>query len=227
MQSAPGRRLAAFALALALHLALFALMILSPRPSAAPAPRAVSVTLVSLPEPAPEPEIGPVTDRVVMEEGVETPLQEDEDRMERGVEDGSERRLESAPPAAAVSARSGAPEPAAGPAPEGADVYPLAPGTRSLLHALQCPGDPERFARTGVCPQQARAAANLAAPIGPQTLSEAGLGPIDVAGIRARFGVRTPDPGGVVTLSQRRHPGLGAADRESLPATRPDPAFGD
>ncbi|HAQ36169.1 MAG TPA: hypothetical protein DCQ53_12525, partial [Alphaproteobacteria bacterium] len=106
------------------------------------------------------------------------------------------------------------------------DIYAVSPGTRSVLSGLQCPGDPEGFARTGVCGEMARRTARIEVP------AEDMMAGFDLsrAQIRALFGDNGAILAGEPTLDNpaaRRN--LSSADqmRDALPASRPDPAFGD
>lgn len=133
------------------------------------------------------------------------------------------------PPAAAssppASARS-ADEAPVGNIDPAANAYALSPGTQSVLRGLQCPGDPDAFARTGICPQGAGRHTQMVAA--DETASSFYL--IDVDSIRAQFGQGPHPLSGQATLDNgtQRH-SLSNADsmRDALPASRPDPAFGD
>lgn len=106
------------------------------------------------------------------------------------------------------------------------DVYVLSPGTQSVLRGLQCPGDPDAFAATGICPQSAgRHTAFVAADE-----SASDFYAIDIGAIRALFGQAPHALSGQDTLdnsTQRRALSNADSMREALPASRPDPAFGD
>ncbi len=107
-----------------------------------------------------------------------------------------------------------------------ADAYPLSTGTRSVLQGLQCPGDPESFAQTGICPQAARRNSRMAAA--GETVGD--FYTIDVAAIRAAFGIAPHALAGQATLGDgNRTGGLANSNsmRDVLPASRRDPAFGD
>ena len=109
---------------------------------------------------------------------------------------------------------------------QAADAYPLSPGTRSVLQGLHCPGDPESFALTGICPQAARRNSRMVA-VGE---SAADFFTIDVAAIRAQFGIAPHALAGQATLGETNQSGNLANSnsiRETLPASQPDPAFGD
>lgn len=128
----------------------------------------------------------------------------------------------SPPPASARSAD----EAPVGNADPAANAYALSPGTQSVLRGLQCPGDPDAFARTGICPQGAGRHTQMMAA--DETASSFYL--IDVEAIRAQFGQAAHPLSGQATLDNgtQRH-SLSNADsmRDALPASRPDPAFGD
>jgi hypothetical protein len=106
------------------------------------------------------------------------------------------------------------------------NAYSFSPGTQSVLRGLQCPGDPEAFARTGICPQGAGRHTQMVAA--NETASNYYM--IDVESIRARFGQAPHLLSGQATLDNgtQRH-SLSNADtmRDALPASQPDPAFGD
>jgi hypothetical protein len=106
------------------------------------------------------------------------------------------------------------------------DAFPLSPGTRSVLQRLQCPGDPETFARTGLCPHGARASSQMAAAA-PAASDYIG---IDTAALLAEFGIAPHALSGQPTLdSGTRNRAFSNSDsiRDALPASRRDPAFGD
>ncbi len=141
----------------------------------------------------------------------------------------SEENVPDAPPAITspptVSARSADEVPAETAVPS-ATPYALSPGTQSVLRGLQCPGDPDAFARTGICPQGAGQQAQLVAA--EETASSFYL--IDIDSIRAQFGQAPHSLSGQTTLdngTQRRALPNADAIREALPASQPDPAFGD
>lgn len=124
-----------------------------------------------------------------------------------------------------VSARSTS-EPAVVNADATEDSYVLNPATQSVLRGLQCPGDPEAFARTGVCPQGAGRHTQMVA----SSESASDFYTIDVSAIRALFGVSPHALAGQSTLAdgtQRRSLSNADSMRETLPPSRPDPAFGD
>lgn len=126
---------------------------------------------------------------------------------------------------APASARS-TDQPASTDTPIGDDIYTLQPGTRSVLRGLQCPGDPETFARTGVCPTDARRSAQLVAT--EETAAD--FYTIDLDAIRALYGRAPHALSGQPTLgdgTQRRSLSNSDSIREALPASQPDPAFGD
>lgn len=135
------------------------------------------------------------------------------------------RADEAAPNDAPVSARAVDAAPEAPPSGE-RDVYAVSPRTRSVLSGLQCPGDPEGFARTGVCRESARRTARIEVP------AEDMMAGFDLSAdqIRAMFGDMDHIYAGQPTLDNpaaRRN--LSTADqmRDALPASQPDPAFGD
>lgn len=106
------------------------------------------------------------------------------------------------------------------------DVYVLSPGTQSVLRGIQCPGDPDAFANSGICPQGAgRHSAMVAAD---ETASD--FYAIDVGSIRALFGYSPHALSGQDTMddgTERRSLSNADSMREALPASRADPAFGD
>ncbi|GJL97881.1 MAG: hypothetical protein DHS20C06_16980 [Hyphobacterium sp.] len=127
--------------------------------------------------------------------------------------------------AAPASARS-TDRPASTVTPTSEEAYSLRPGTRSVLRGLQCPGDPEAFARTGICPQDARRSAQLVAT--EETAAD--FYTIDLDAIRALYGRAPHSLSGQATLgdgTQRRSLSNSDSIREALPASQPDPAFGD
>lgn len=106
------------------------------------------------------------------------------------------------------------------------DTYILSPATQSVLRGLQCPGDPDAFARTGICPQGAGRHSQMVAS--GERASD--FYTIDVAAIRAMFGQAPHALAGQSTLSdgtQRRSLSNADSMRETLPSSSPDPAFGD
>jgi hypothetical protein len=116
--------------------------------------------------------------------------------------------------------------PASSDAPISEDTYMLRPGTRSVLQGIQCPGDPDAFARTGLCPQDARRHAQVVAT--EETASD--FYSIDLNAIRALYGRAPHALSGQATLgdgTQRRSLSNADSIREALPASQPDPAFGD
>lgn len=183
--------------------------------------RVIDVTFV-VPAPEPEPEIA--------EEAVPEPVAEDippdpEPVAERPPETPAPAQFQPAPSNAPVSARSVDEAPDSPPSGD-RDVYAVSPGTRSVLSGLQCPGDPERFARTGVCGDEARRYARVEAPA--EDLA-AGFD-LSADQIRALFGDTDHIYAGQPTLdSPAARRNLSTADqmRDALPASRPDPAFGD
>lgn len=181
----------------------------------------IDVTLV-VPAPEPQPE--------AVEEAVPEPVVEDippdpEPITERPPETVSPSPIQATPSDAPVSARSVDEAPESPPSGE-RDVYAVSPGTRSVLSGLQCPGDPEGFARTGVCGDTARRYARIEAPA-----EDLGAGfDLSPDQIRALFGDTDHIYAGQPTLDNpaaRRN--LSTADqmRDALPASQPDPAFGD
>lgn len=156
----------------------------------------------------PEPIIDPVPEDEPVDPGPEAPVEADQPI-----------------PLPPVSARAGEADidEASPPSPE---AYPISPGTRSVLQGLQCPGNLEAFARTGVCPQgSGRHTAMVAADE-----SAAEFYTIDVSAIRALFGVSPHALAGQGTLdngTQRRSLANSDSIRDALPASQPDPAFGD
>jgi hypothetical protein len=181
----------------------------------------IDVTFV-VPAPEPQPE--------VVEEAVPEPVVEDippepEPITERPPESVSPSSVQAAPSDAPVSARSVDEAPESPPSGD-RDVYAVSPGTRSVLSGLQCPGDPEGFARTGVCGDTARRYARIEAPA--EDLA-AGFD-LSADQIRALFGDSDHIYAGQPTLdSPAARRNLSTADqmRDALPASRPDPAFGD
>tara|TARA_R110002073_G_scaffold252362_8_gene414991 strand:+ start:2767 stop:3426 length:660 start_codon:yes stop_codon:yes gene_type:complete len=126
------------------------------------------------------------------------------------------------PPA---SARSVAEAPDTAPTGE-RDVYAVSPGTRSILSGIQCPGDPEAFARTGICPDSARRSVRLVA--GPESAADHYA--IDVTAMRAEWGIGPGLLAGEATLAnpqERRNLSSSDQMRDTLPPRVPDPAFGD
>ncbi|MEE2526407.1 hypothetical protein V0U79_08515 [Hyphobacterium sp. HN65] len=124
-----------------------------------------------------------------------------------------------------VSARAGETE-AADTEPESNLVYPISPGTRSVLQGLQCPGDPDAFARTGLCPQGAGPHTAMAAA----DESAADFITLDTGTIRSMFGLAPHALAGQAALDGgTQRTGLANSDsiRDALPASQPDPAFGD
>jgi hypothetical protein len=106
------------------------------------------------------------------------------------------------------------------------ETYTLRPGTQSVLRGLQCPGDPEAFAHTGICPQDARRSTQIVAT--EETAAD--FYTIDLDGIRALYGRAPHALSGQPTLgdgTQRRSLSNADSIRETLPASQPDPAFGD
>lgn len=106
------------------------------------------------------------------------------------------------------------------------DTYILSPATQSVLRGLQCPGDPDAFARTGICPQGAGRHTQMVAA----DESASDFYTIDVAAIRAFFGQAPHALAGQSTLedgTQRRSLSNADAMRDVLPSSSPDPAFGD
>lgn len=181
----------------------------------------IDVTLV-VPAPEPQPE--------AVEEAVPEPVVEDippdpEPITERPPETVSPSPIQATPSDAPVSARSVDEAPESPPSGE-REVYAVSPGTRSVLSGLQCPGDPEGFARTGVCGDTARRYARIEAPA-----EDLGAGfDLSPDQIRALFGDTDHIYAGQPTLDNpaaRRN--LSTADqmRDALPASQPDPAFGD
>ncbi|MEN0651413.1 MULTISPECIES: hypothetical protein [Hyphobacterium] len=166
----------------------------------------------------------------IVEEAVPEPVVEDippdpEPVAERPPETPVPAQSQPAPSNAPVSARSVDEAPESPPSGE-RDVYAVSPGTRSVLSGLQCPGDPEGFARTGVCGETARRTARIEVP------EEDMLAGFDLstAQIRALFGDSDHIYAGQPTLdSPAARRNLSTADqmRDALPASRPDPAFGD
>ncbi|MEE2566129.1 hypothetical protein [Hyphobacterium marinum] len=212
------RRLIAGALAFGINAALLS-FILFGRVEAPPPPlEALQVTLVQLPEPPPpEPEPEPVSEPEPDPEPViETPPP---DPVREPVEDTTP------PTSAPVSAQAvdTAPEePASGER----DIYSVSPGARSVLAGLQCPGDPEGFARTGVCPDSARRGMSLAAR--PESASDHYA--IDVTALRAEWGIGPGILAGEPTLDnpqERRTLSNSDQVRDTLPPSIRDPAFGD
>lgn len=183
--------------------------------------RVIDVTLV-VPAPEPQPE--------VVEEAVPEPVVEDippdpEPVAESPPETAAPSPIQAVPSDAPVSARSVDEAPEAPPSGD-RDVYAVSPGTRSVLSGLQCPGDPEGFARTGVCGDEARRYARVEAPA--EDLA-AGFD-LSADQIRALFGDSDHIYAGQPTLdSPAARRNLSTADqmRDALPASRPDPAFGD
>lgn len=183
--------------------------------------RVIDVTFI-VPAAEPEPEI--------VEEAVPEPMAEDitpepEPVAERSPETPAPAQSQPAPSNAPVSARSVDEAPESPPSGD-RDVYAVSPGTRSVLSGLQCPGDPDGFARTGVCGDEARRYARIEAPA--EDLA-AGFD-LSTDQIRALFGDSDHIYAGQPTLDNpaaRRN--LSTADqmRDALPASRPDPAFGD
>lgn len=106
------------------------------------------------------------------------------------------------------------------------NAYTLAPGTRSVLAGLQCPGDPEVFQLTGTCPESGRRSTMVVA--GTESASD--WYAIDVGTIRAMYGIAPHALSGQPTLATGiGNPTYGNADsmRDRLPSSSPDPAFGD
>lgn len=182
--------------------------------------RVIDVTFI-VPAAEPEPEI--------VEEAVPEPVAEDipdpEPVAEHPPETPAPAQSQSAPSNAPVSARSVDEAPDSPPSGD-RDVYAVSPGTRSVLSGLQCPGDPDGFARTGVCGDEARRYARIEAPA--EDLA-AGFD-LSADQIRALFGDTDHIYAGQPTLdSPAARRNLSTADqmRDALPASRPDPAFGD
>lgn len=181
--------------------------------------RVIDVTFV-IPEPVPE-----IVEETAHEPVVEDMPPEPEPVADRPPEPVSPAPAQAAPSDAPVSARSVDEAPEAPPSGD-RDVYAVSPGTRSVLSGLQCPGDPEGFARTGVCGDTARRHARIEAPA-----EDLGAGfDLSADQIRALFGDTDHIYAGQPTLDNpaaRRN--LSTADqmRDALPASRPDPAFGD
>lgn len=181
--------------------------------------RVIDVTFV-IPESEPE-----IVEETAPEPVVEDIPPEPEPVAERPPETVSPSPAQAAPSDEPVSARSVDEAPEAPPSGD-RDVYAVSPGTRSVLSGLQCPGDPEGFARTGVCGDGARRYARIEAPA--EDLA-AGFD-LSADQIRALFGDTDHIYAGQPTLDNpaaRRN--LSTADqmRDALPASRPDPAFGD
>ncbi len=111
-------------------------------------------------------------------------------------------------------------------APAGPDAYTLSPGTLSVLRGIQCPGDPEAFARTGVCPEGAGQHSVMVASDDTASSFYA----MDIGAIRAMFGQGGHALAGEATLDDSTsRSALSNADsiRETLPPSSRDPAFGD
>lgn len=212
----------AVGLALLVH-AIFAVILLNaqrtPHPPILPS---LDVTLVyELPErvmdapdipPAREPE--PAAEAIPQEPAI-TPA----------IADAAETEDSTQPVVEPTSARSTS-EPVTPDADTNENLYILSPATQSVLRGLQCPGDPEAFARTGVCPQGAGRHTQMVAS--PESASA--FYTIDVAAIRAMFGQSSHALAGQATLedgTQRRSLSNADSMREMLPASNPDPAFGD
>jgi hypothetical protein len=207
-------RLPAASLALLIHVALAAAILSLPSaPDTAPS-RITEVVLIPSPiETESAPPTDPVDEDSAQSEPVDEPV----------AVDAPAETLPSAdqPAVSAQAAPADADDQSDSP-----DAYALSPGTRSVLQGLQCPGDPETFARTGLCPQSARNSGQLVAA----DPSASDFFAIDTAAIRARFGIAPHALSGQATLDAgQRRGALANSDsiRDALPASRPDPAFGD
>lgn len=208
------RRSLAAALALGINAALLAAILLGRVGTVDRPVEALHVTLVELPldvepqaEPIPEPET------------IQSPAEAPQPRSE------PEEARPAADPSAPVSARSVDTAPETVPSGE-RDIYAVSPGTRSVLSGMQCPGDPEGFARTGVCPDHARRGLTVAA----QAETAEDHYSIDVWALRAEWGIGPGILAGEPTLDnpqERRTLSSSDQMRDMLPASRPDPVFGD
>lgn len=209
--------LVAIALAILLHGMIAVLLLSAPNTSAPLTMPPIHVALVHEPaqsEPAvpdilPEPAIEPA----------DTPPSPPSDSV------ASESRASAQPVEDLVSARSTS-ESVAAETNGNEDTYILSPATQSVLRGLQCPGDPDAFARTGICPQGAGRHSHMVAS--GERASDFYM--IDVASIRAMFGQAPHALAGQSTLedgTQRRSFTNADSMRDVLPAIRPDPAFGD
>ncbi len=217
-----GHSLAALALALLIH-GIMALLILNvqsaPRlPGIPPIHVALVYETVEseaiIPDLVPEPAILPVR-----QEAADTiPVPPDGPAV-------TENTVSAQPAETPVSARSTS-GPAEADMAVNEDAYILSPATQSVLRGLQCPGDPEAFARTGICPHGAGRHLQMVA----SDTRASDFYTIDVSAIRALFGVSPHFLAGQAVLENGiRQPSLSNAGsmRETLPPSMPDPAFGD
>lgn len=212
------RRLIAGGLAIGVNAALLSFILFGRVETPPPPIEALQVTLVEYPEPPPpepEPELLPEPEPDP-EPVIETPPP---DPVPEAV-------TETPPPASApVSAQAVETPPETPPSGE-RDVYAVSPGARSVLAGFQCPGDPEGFARTGVCPDSARRGMTMAAR--PEAAEDHYS--IDVWALRAEWGVGPGILAGEPTLDnpqERRTLSSSDQMRDTLPPSIRDPAFGD
>jgi len=218
-QSPWPRRLFAAGFALTVNVVLLA-VILSGRVTNAPvALQSIQVTFVEL-QPEPEPEIEPEPEPEIIPEPETPPVE-----IENTAPPDTSAPQDAIPVQAPVSARAVDEAPDAAPTP-GRDIYSVSPGTRSVLSGIQCPGAPDVFASTGICPDDARRSVNLAAA--PESASDHFS--IDVNALRAEWGLGPSILEGEDTLADpnsRRTLSSSDQMRDTLPPRVPDPAFGD
>ena len=219
IQSPWPRRLFAAGLALTVNVAVLA-AILSGRMSDAPIPlQSVQITLIELP-PESEPEPVPEPEPEIIPEPETPPVE-----IESAAPPDSPAPQDAIPAQAPVSARAVDDAPDT-PATPGRDIYSVSPNTRSVLSGIQCPGAPDVFASTGVCPDNARRSVNIAAA--PESASDHFA--IDVNALRAEWGLGPSLLEGEDTLAnpgERRTLSSSDQMRDTLPPRVPDPAFGD
>jgi len=225
-QNVSGHSAAALAAALLMH-GFFAVLLLNarstpPRFTVAP----IDVVLVFEPaDPDPvTPDISPVLAPELVVEAVEQ-VREDLPLGPPADSEAPENVVSPQPQKEPVSARSPSAS-AVADVDANEDAYILSPATQSVLRGLQCPGDPDAFARTGVCPQGAGRHTQMVAA----DESASDFYKIDVAAIRAFFGQAPHALAGQSTLedgTQRRSLSNAHGIRDVLPSSSPDPAFGD